>query len=73
MNKYYCFKCGDEGPPVEVDENRTLGLCGCEEWWSVGTVNQLCDYLNEVTEVLDVIGVPTCQVEPVEIRDEDDD
>lgn len=47
-SKYYCFRCGQEGAPVERDDNHILGLCSCHSAWSVGTVPQLIDRMNEM-------------------------
>ena len=70
MSKFVCFKCGVEEPPVEIREDKTLGLCPCYEGWYVGTVNQLCDYLNASHNRLEEMGLLD---EPLEEYNPDDE
>ena len=53
---YICFRCGQEGPPIEQRDDKTLGLCSCREGWYVGNILQLCDYLNYMQQQLEDLG-----------------
>lgn len=70
-NKFYCFRCGQEGPPIKVDGNHILGLCSCHEGWFVGTVPQLIDLLNDAYFRLEDLGEEVSVL--AEFRDTDVD
>ena len=70
-NMYVCFRCGDIGPPVEVREDKPLGLCGCHEGWFVGNVTQLCDFLNECYSILEPTGMLDSPLVEYDANDEE--
>ena len=55
-NEFYCFRCGQEGPPIKQRPSQVLGLCSCHEEWYVGTVPNLIDLLNEAYIRLEELG-----------------